>query len=178
MARGPFSESGKWTNPHGVPPSVELLTSMRTGWEGNNSRRSAFEEIPTEATETAARHRVELAEVFVDDWLVIPAGNAVVRSADIEPHFRPNSSYIWLTGLAGEDQIGLVFEPGSAGRAVSIYGHDAPTRSSSRFFADHRHGEFWVEPRRNLSELQWRRRPSRLRARTPAFFTGRETTGR
>lgn len=111
---------------------------------------------------TPARRR-KLGRQFVGERLVIPAGDLKVRSNDTDYRFRAHSSFAHLTGLGGEDEPGavLVLEPIADATAAddadtheaTLYFHPRAPRSSEEFYADARHGEFWVGARLSAEEM-------------------------
>ena len=117
---------------------------------------------------TPAR-RMKLASQFIGERLVIPAGNLRIRSNDTDYRFRAHSSFAHLTGLGGEREPGavLVLHPLMCTPATStpsaegaqptheavLYFHPRASRSSEEFYADSRHGEFWVGPRPSLQQM-------------------------
>ena len=104
---------------------------------------------------TPARHK-ELSELFPGERLVIPAGDLKVRSNDTDYRFRAHSAFSHLTGLGGEDEPGavLVLNPVDDGHEATLYFHPRAPRSSEEFYADSRHGEFWVGARLSAEEME------------------------
>ncbi|QRV01696.1 aminopeptidase P N-terminal domain-containing protein [Arcanobacterium phocisimile] len=108
-----------------------------------------------------ARH-FKLGSQFRGERLVFPAGDLQVRSNDTDYRFRAHSAFAHLTGLGGEDEPGavLVLEPLPAGNETPevtheavLYFHPRASRSSEEFYADSRHGEFWVGARLSAHEM-------------------------
>ena len=99
---------------------------------------------------TPARRRAIQAR-FPDDRLVIPAGEAPVRSNDCDYRFRPHSAFAHLTGL-GQD-----FEPGAVlvlgGGEATLYFHARVPRTDAEFYSSARYGEMWVGVRPSLEEM-------------------------
>lgn len=111
---------------------------------------------------TPAR-RAALGKYFVGERLVIPAGEEKVRTNDTDYRFRAHSAFAHLTGLGGEEGANtvLVLNPIEGATAESdetheatLYFHPRAPRSSEEFYADSRHGEFWVGARMSSEELQ------------------------
>ena len=109
----------------------------------------------------AQRHR-QVGDAFIDERIVIPAGDLKIRNSDADHRFRSESSFAYLTGLGGEMEPGavLVLEPvepaaGTSGPAHEAILYFAPrtSRTSEEFYADARHGEFWVGARPSLEEM-------------------------
>ncbi|WP_216404471.1 aminopeptidase P family protein [Arcanobacterium phocae] len=108
-----------------------------------------------------ARH-YKLGSHFIGERLVFPAGDLQVRSNDTDYRFRAHSAFAHLTGLGGEDEPGavLVLEPRAAEKCTdeathdaTLYFHPRASRSSEEFYADSRHGEFWVGARLSAEEM-------------------------
>ncbi|USR78967.1 aminopeptidase P family protein [Arcanobacterium pinnipediorum] len=107
------------------------------------------------------RH-VKLGSQFRGERLVFPAGDLQVRSNDSDYRFRAHSAFAHLTGLGGEDEPGavLVLHPlpqaeitETATHEAVLYFHPRASRSSEEFYADSRHGEFWVGARLSAPEM-------------------------
>lgn len=99
---------------------------------------------------------------FRGERLVFPAGDLQVRSNDSDYRFRAHSAFAHLTGLGGEDEPGavLVLHPlpqaeitETATHEAVLYFHPRASRSSEEFYADSRHGEFWVGARLSAPEM-------------------------
>ncbi len=103
---------------------------------------------------TPARHK-RLSSLFPGERLVFPAGDLQVRSNDTDYRFRAHSAFAHLTGLGGEDEPGavLVLHPTEEGHEAVLYFHPRASRSSEEFYADSRHGEFWVGARLSAQEM-------------------------
>ena len=106
------------------------------------------------------RHR-QVGDAFVGERVVIPAGDLKSRNSDADHRFRSESSFAYLTGLGGEMEPGavLVLEPttpkeeGGATHEAILYFTPRASRTSEEFYADARHGEFWVGARPSLEEM-------------------------
>lgn len=126
---------------------------------------------------TPAR-RAKLGAQFPGERLVIPAGDLVVRSNDCDYRFRAHSAFAHLTGLGGEREPGAVLvldplpaleelESTTSGSKLDtpslscefthkavLYFHPRVSRSSEEFYADPRHGEFWVGARPSAADME------------------------
>ncbi|MDY6143020.1 MAG: aminopeptidase P family protein [Arcanobacterium sp.] len=114
------------------------------------------------------QRRRKLAQLFPGERLVFPAGDLQVRSNDTDYRFRAHSAFAHLAGLGGELEPGavLVLHPltDASGKAADgsvpeetheavLYFHPRTSRSSEEFYADSRHGEFWVGARLSAEEM-------------------------
>lgn len=115
--------------------------------------------------DSAALRRRAVSRQFADERVVIPAGPLKVRSNDTDYRFRPHSAFAHLTGLGldHEPDAVLVFEPVDQGTGddgghheVTLYFKPMAGRDTEEFYADARHGEFWIGPRPSLKEFSTR----------------------
>lgn len=108
-----------------------------------------------EAADYTPARRDTLSKLFPGERLVIPAGNLKVRSNDTDYRFRAHSAFSHLTGLGAEEEPGavLVLDPHDGGHTATLYFHPRAPRSSEEFYADSRHGEFWVGARLSAEEM-------------------------
>ena len=116
----------------------------------------------------AASRRRSVSERFPGERLVIPAGPLKVRSNDTDYRFRPHSAFAHLTGLGVDHEPGavLVMEPVDEEEGVAdqtgmkheatLYFKPMAGRDTEEFYADARHGEFWIGPRPGLEEFEQR----------------------
>ena len=129
------------------PTSAALDAWMRGGW--------AEHELPGATLDIAphtARRRAELSSHFPGETLVVPSGNAKVRSNDTTYEFRPNSEFAYLTGDLDPDSV-LVMTPSGDGHSATLYRRERLPRSDTlEAFENRAHGEFWVGRRRSLAE--------------------------
>ncbi|MFP7696570.1 aminopeptidase P family protein [Trueperella sp. LYQ143] len=118
--------------------------------------RPAGPERMAVADYTPAR-RAKLSACFPGERLVLPAGDLQVRSNDCDYRFRAHSAFSHMTGLGGEDEPGavLVLNPiDDSHHEATLYFHPRASRSSEEFYADSRHGEFWVGARLSAEEME------------------------
>lgn len=102
-----------------------------------------------------ARHEA-LSKLFPGERLVIPAGEPRVRNNDNDYRFRAHSAFSHMSGLGEEKEPGavLVFNPKpEGGHDVTLYFFPRSSRSSEEFYADAKHGEFWVGARPSLEDV-------------------------
>ncbi|GAA1801811.1 aminopeptidase P family protein [Nesterenkonia flava] len=143
------------------PTSQAFKTFMASHWAPAEEVRHSREEV----ADYAARRRRAVSEAFAGERLVIPAGPLKVRSNDTDYRFRPHSAFAHLSGLGvdHEPDAVLVMEPVEEGEGddgghheATLYFKPMAGRDSEEFYADARHGEFWIGPRPGLQEFQQR----------------------
>ncbi|MDD7464777.1 MAG: aminopeptidase P family protein [Actinomycetaceae bacterium] len=159
------------------PHSQEFRTFIGEDW----GPRPAGDQRMEVADFTALR-RAKLGERFVGERIVIPAGDLQARSNDTDYRFRAHSAFSYFTGLGAEHEPGavLVLHPildaadhtAAAGEPAATHGdscarcdavtptheailyfHPRASRSSEEFYADPRHGEFWVGARPSAEDM-------------------------
>ncbi len=137
------------------PSSRAFKDFMGSSWD----TRTPANTSPAPAAAHLPRRHTELRDRFPGERLVIPAGDLKVRTGDADHRFRAHSAFIHLTGLQGEAEPNavLVVEPvtpdSPQGEAV-LYFTPRASRTSEEFYADARHGEFWVGARPSLEEME------------------------
>lgn len=141
------------------PNSRAFKEFMASSWAPAPEVRHEREQV----ADFAARRRRALSEAFPGERLVVPAGPLKVRSNDTDYRFRPHSAFAHLTGLGvdHEPDAVLVFEPVDEGAGddgghheATVYFKPMAGRDSEEFYADARHGEFWIGPRPGLDEFE------------------------
>lgn len=141
------------------PNSRAFKEFMASSWAPAPELRHEREQV----ADFAARRRRALSEAFPGERLVVPAGPLKVRSNDTDYRFRPHSAFAHLTGLGvdHEPDAVLVFEPVDEGAGddgghheATLYFKPMAGRDSEEFYADARHGEFWIGPRPGLEEFE------------------------
>ncbi|GAA4921633.1 aminopeptidase P family protein [Nesterenkonia rhizosphaerae] len=141
------------------PNSRAFKEFMASSWAPAPALRHEREQV----ADFAARRRRALSEDFPGERLVVPAGPLKVRSNDTDYRFRPHSAFAHLTGLGvdHEPDAVLVFEPVDEGAGddgghheATLYFKPMAGRDSEEFYADARHGEFWIGPRPGLEEFE------------------------
>ena len=110
---------------------------------------------PREQSAFAAERRARLSELHTGRTLVVPAGQAKVRSNDCDYPFRPHSTFAHLTGWGTDTVVGsvLVLTPNGSGHDATLYFRATAGRDSEEFYANPEIGEFWVGPRPSLAEV-------------------------
>ncbi|WP_438352585.1 aminopeptidase P family protein [Microbacterium sp. CJ88] len=123
-----------------------FLDTISTGWAVRPESAPPQRE---QAAYAAARREVVSAS-FPGRRLVVPAGEAKVRSNDTDYPFRAHSAFAHLTGWAADAEPGavLVFEPtGETGHTATLYFRERADRTTAEFYGDAAIGEFWIGPR-------------------------------
>ncbi|MFI7581646.1 aminopeptidase P family protein [Kocuria sp. M1N1S27] len=140
------------------PDSPAFQEFMGSRWA--DAEPAEVERAPV--ADFAAARRRRISGRFPGERLVLPAGPLKVRSNDTDYRFRPHSAFAHLTGLGvdHEPDAVLVLEPVDEGAGddgghheATLYFHPMAGRDSKEFYADAKHGEFWVGPRPTLEEL-------------------------
>lgn len=154
LIRNPSARS----RPHGLPPTEALTRFMLNDWDPSPAAPhglGAEDDAHPGAARTARRRRA-LSAAFPRVRLLIPAGTESLRAADVGYRFRPDSGFVWLTGLTGEDEAGsvLVLEPTGDGHDAIIYLRPGLPRGSRESYLDRQFGELWVGPRRTLAQTE------------------------
>ena len=129
---------------------------MKTGW-----LTSDLPELqPLEVVTYAYMRRQVLSAAFSGIRLVIPSGNAKVRANDTDYVYRPDSAFVYYSGVQGSDaneDAVLVMEPKAEdGHDTYLYIHPRSTRDTDAFYRDTHYGELWVGRRYTLNEAQSR----------------------
>jgi Xaa-Pro aminopeptidase len=103
----------------------------------------------------AAARRSRISELHPGRMIVVPAGQAKVRSNDCDYPFRPHSAFAHLTGWGSDTVVGsvLVLAPNGSGHDATLYFRSPAGRESEEFYANPEIGEFWVGPRPSLQDV-------------------------
>ncbi len=162
VAAASTQELGDRVNNRSQRPTSEAFKEfMASSWAPAERVTHERDEVAS----YAARRRAAVSAQFPGERLVIPAGPLKVRSNDTDYRFRPHSAFAHLSGLGLDHEAGavLVFEPvdegtgdDGSGHEVTLYFTPMAGRDSEAFYADARHGEFWIGPRPGLEEFSQR----------------------
>lgn len=161
----PQSLADRGNNRTSQPKNQEFRKFIGEDW---GERPAGPSRLPV-ADFTPAR-RAKLAAQFIGERLVIPAGDLVRRSNDCDYRFRAHSAFSHLTGVGGEREPGAVLvlhpltrKPAADSDAAAsadsptheavFYFHPRASRSSEEFYADSKHGEFWVGARPSAADV-------------------------
>lgn len=103
----------------------------------------------------AADRRARLSARYPGRLIVVPAGQAKVRSNDCDYPFRPHSAFAHLTGWGSDAVVGsvLVMAPNGSSHESTLYFRSPAGRDSEEFYANPEIGEFWVGPRPSLADI-------------------------
>ncbi|WP_298226915.1 aminopeptidase P family protein [Gryllotalpicola sp.] len=103
----------------------------------------------------AARRRAAIGALHPGKRLIVPAGEAKVRSNDTDFPFRAHSAFSHLTGWASDAEPGsvLVLEPTADGHEATLYFRERAGRDSDEFYSNAAIGEFWIGPRPSLAQV-------------------------
>ncbi|MFZ7088298.1 aminopeptidase P family protein [Curtobacterium sp. RRHDQ10] len=105
----------------------------------------------------AAARRDRISALHPGTTIVVPAGQAKVRSNDCDHPFRPHSAFAHLTGWGTDAVVGsvLVLAPDAdgTGHDATLYFRASAGRHSEEFYANPEIGEFWVGPRPSLAAV-------------------------
>ena len=141
------------------PNSETFKAFMKTGWD---NQEPAAE--PLESSKFTPARLEALGRAFPGERIVIPAGQPKVRNNDCDYMFRPDTSFVYYTGLGQDYEAGAVLvlnpvDPDSdeakAGRTHTPELFVAPRADNSTedYYRDPHYGEYWVGPRAGLKEL-------------------------
>jgi len=132
-----------------APFPAGFMRTISEGW----AERPELVPPRREQADYAAARRAAVSAAFPGKRLVVPAGDAMVRSNDTNYPFRAHSAFSHLTGWASDSEPGsmLVFEPGEGGHEITLFFRERADRHTSEFYSDASIGEFWIGPRPALA---------------------------
>ncbi len=145
--KAPRATSNRSTTP-GSDTFKEYISSQ---W----ADRADSVSTPREQTAFTADRRARLSALHPGKRLIVPAGQAKVRSNDTDYPYRPHSAFAHLTGWASDSVPGsvLVLEPTADGHEATLYFRASAGRDSDEFYANSDIGEFWIGPRPSLADV-------------------------
>lgn len=133
------------------PFSEAFREFIPTGWAPYPA------ELPpaTPASSWTAARREALGSAFPHDRIVIPAGGLKVRANDTDFPYRPDTAFVYYSGLGAdrEPDAVLVLEPVDDGHEPTLYFKPRAPRTDPEFYSDARYGEMWVGQRESLDEM-------------------------
>jgi Xaa-Pro aminopeptidase len=98
-----------------------------------------------------------LSAAFPGSRIVIKAGSYKVRANDTDFSYRPDSAFVYYSGVQGCDATAdavLVLEPSGDSHLTYLYMNPRSTRDTDAFYRDAKYGELWVGRRFTLAEAQ------------------------
>lgn len=139
------------TNRSTTPVSDAFKEYISSSWA---DRPEADVTLDEQAPFAAAR-RAKLSALHPGKRLVVPAGQAKVRSNDTDYPFRAHAAFSHLTGWGADTVPGsvLVLEPSGSSHDATLYFRASAGRDSDEFYANPEIGEFWIGPRPSLGEV-------------------------
>jgi Xaa-Pro aminopeptidase len=126
---------------------------MKTGWSSSDHEGLQ----PLEVVTYAYSRRQVLSTAFPGIRIVIKAGGYKVRANDTDYNYRPDSAFVYYSGVQGSDATAdavLVLEPSGDSHLTYLYMNPRSTRDSDAFYRDVKYGELWVGRRFTLAEAQ------------------------
>jgi Xaa-Pro aminopeptidase len=138
---------------HDTTPSEQFANFMKSGW--SPSDREGLQ--PLEVVTYAFSRRQVLSAAFPGTRIVIKAGGFKVRANDTDYNYRPDSAFVYYSGVQGSDATAdavLVLEPSGDSHLTYLYMHPRSTRDTDAFYRDVKYGELWVGRRFTLVEAQ------------------------
>ncbi|CAN2229698.1 PepP Xaa-Pro aminopeptidase [Candidatus Nanopelagicaceae bacterium] len=138
---------------HDTAPSAQFAEFMKTGWAPTD--REGLQ--PLDVVTYAYSRRQVLSAAFPGTRIVISAGGFKVRANDTDYNYRPDSAFVYYSGVQGSDATAdavLVLEPSGDSHLTYLYMHPRSTRDTDAFYRDVKYGELWVGRRFTLAEAQ------------------------
>ena len=138
---------------HDQPPSPIFAEFMKSGW--TPSDRANLQ--PLEVVTYAYSRRQVLSAAFPGSRIVIKAGGFKVRANDTDFNYRPDSAFVYYSGVQGCDATAdavLVLEPSGDSHLTYLYMNPRSNRDTDAFYRDAKYGELWVGRRFTLAEAQ------------------------
>ena len=130
---------------HDAPDLPEALVAFMSQHWANNARASG---VHPQAARFAER-RARLSRAHPGEYLLIHAGEEMVRANDTSFRFRPSSDIAYLLG-GGEPGEVLALEPSGRGHRSLLFAQ--PHNRGTKDFFDRTHGELWSGPHRGVDE--------------------------
>ena len=138
---------------HDTAPSAQFAEFMKTGWAPTD--REGLQ--PLDVVTYAYSRRQVLSAAFPGTRIVINAGGFKVRANDTDYNYRPDSAFVYYSGVQGCDATAdavLVLEPNGDSHLTYLYMHPRSTRDTDAFYRDVKYGELWVGRRFTLAEAK------------------------
>lgn len=138
---------------HDQAPSEQFAQFMKSGW----SQTDRTDLAPLEVVTYAYSRRQILSAAFPGVRIIIKAGGYKVRANDADYNYRPDSAFVYYSGVQGSDATAdavLVLEPNGDSHLTYLYMNPRSTRDTDAFYRDAKYGELWVGRRFTLAEAQ------------------------
>ncbi|MSW02336.1 MAG: M24 family metallopeptidase, partial [Actinobacteria bacterium] len=138
---------------HDTAPSAQFAEFMKTGWAPTD--REGLQ--PLDVVTYAYSRRQVLSAAFPGTRIVINAGGFKVRANDTDYNYRPDSAFVYYSGVQGCDATAdavLILEPNGDSHLTYLYMHPRSTRDTDAFYRDVKYGELWVGRRFTLAEAK------------------------
>ena len=138
---------------HDQAPSEQFAQFMKHGWAQSDRTDLA----PLEVVTYAYSRRQILSAAFPGVRIIIKAGGYKVRANDTDYNYRPESAFVYYSGVQGSDATAdavLVLEPNGDSHLTYLYMNPRSTRDTDAFYRDAKYGELWVGRRFTLAEAQ------------------------
>jgi Xaa-Pro aminopeptidase len=126
---------------------------MKSGWAPSD--RTDLQ--PLDVVTYAYSRRQVLSAAFPNSRIVIKAGGYKVRANDTDYNYRPDSAFVYYSGVQGSDATAdavLVLEPSGDSHLTYLYMNPRSTRDTDAFYRDVKYGELWAGRRFTLAEAQ------------------------
>lgn len=137
------------------PKSHTFEKFMTEGWDVTKQDIK-----PNESSKYIPTRLKELGNRFPGERIIIPAGTAKVRNNDCDFPFRPDTTFVYYTGLGEDQEPGavLVLEPSDKSDALGghepiLFLHPRADQSTPDFFRSASYGEYWIGARPGLEEF-------------------------
>jgi Xaa-Pro aminopeptidase len=146
------SQAPRATSNRSTTPGSDVFKEyISTQW----AERPEEAVTPREQSAFALERRERLSALHPGERLVVPAGQAKVRSNDTDYPFRAHAAFSHLTGWGSDTVPGsvLVLEPATDGHEATLYFRASAGRDSDEFYANPEIGEFWIGPRPSLDQV-------------------------
>lgn len=138
---------------HDQAPSEQFAQFMKSGWAQTDRTDLA----PLEVVTYAYSRRQILSAAFPGVRIIIKAGGYKVRANDADYNYRPDSAFVYYSGVQGSDATAdavLILEPNGDSHLTYLYMNPRSTRDTDAFYRDAKYGELWVGRRFTLAEAQ------------------------
>ena len=158
---------------HDVPTPDNFSNFMNSNW----ANIPLTDLSPAPAADLCKGRRKVLSDAFKGVRVIIPSGEDKVRSNDTYYLYRPNSEYVYYTGVQGVEanpDACLILEPNGDSHDEILFIMPRSTRDTDAFYRDARYGELWVGRRFTTEEAAARYQiPTRSVAELEEFLANK-----